>query len=116
MNAYSKVLEAANSFPADTPAGAMGRVAAMIARESEGAAEIIAGDIANPDMSFDKCFDALAGHAKAHAQNGRWSCACVEFDIGNPIIGVVLDFYKIPRELFAPGAASPGPADLLDLL
>ena len=71
----------------------MGEVVLMIAQADEHAAEVIAADLDNPEMSFDKCFDALYEHAKKHQKGGFWGCMCNRFDPENPVIQVVADFY-----------------------
>lgn len=105
----------------------MGEVVLMIAQADEHAAEVIAADLDNPEMSFDKCFDALYEHAKKHQKGDFWGCMCNRFDPENPVIQVVADFYKVPLDGVQPAAetmetetqaltAEPEELDLMDLL
>lgn len=67
-----KIREAVQA--AEGNARQMGEVVLMIAQADEHAAEVIAADLDNPEMSFDKCFDALYEHAKKHQKNNSWCC------------------------------------------
>ena len=73
----------------------MGEVVLMIAQADEHAAEVIAADLDNPEMSLQKCFDALYEYAKKHQKNGFWGCVCNRFDPENPVIQFAADFYKV---------------------
>lgn len=73
----------------------MGEVVLMIAQADEHAAEVIAADLDNPEMSFDKCFNALYEYAKKNQKNNSWCCVCNRFEPDNPVIQVVAEFYKI---------------------
>ena len=73
----------------------MGEVVLMIAEADKHAAEIIAADLDNPEMSLQKCFDALREYASKHQQGGFWGCMCNRYDPDNPIIKVAADFYKV---------------------
>lgn len=124
----NKIREKVMAEPPESGARQIGEVALMIAGASEQAAEIIAADLDNPDMGLGKCFDALREHASKHKKGGFWGCMCNQFEQANPVIQVVCDFYKIPKEAFAEqkpkrmGLASAATAegaggiDLLDLL
>lgn len=105
----------------------MGEVVLMIAQADEHAAEVIAADLDNPEMSFDKCFAALRTYAQKHQQGGFWGCMCNRFDPENPVIQVAADFYKVPLDGVQPAAetkepetqaltAEPEELDLMDLL
>lgn len=105
----------------------MGEVVLMIAQADEHAAEVIAADLDNPEMSFDKCFAALRTYAQKHQQGGFWGCMCNRFDPENPVIQVVADFYKVPLDGVQPAAepmetetqaltAEPEELDLMNLL
>lgn len=78
----------------------IGEVVLMIAEADRHAAEVIAADLDNPEMSFDKCFGALYEYAKKHQKNNSWSCGGYDIDLDNPAIKVICDFYKIPAEAF----------------
>ena len=58
----------------------MGEVVLMIAQADEHAAEVIAADLDNPEMSLQKCFDALRAYARKHQQGGFWGCMCNSYD------------------------------------
>ena len=73
----------------------MGEVVLMIAQADERAAEVIAADLDNPEMSLQKCFDALYAYAKTHQKGGFWGCMCNSYDPENPVIKVAADFYKV---------------------
>lgn len=109
----------------------MGEVVLMIAQADEHAAAVIAADLDNPEMSLQKCFDALYEYAKKHQKNNSWCCVCNRFEPDNPVIQVVAEFYKISLdsqaigsteqtgENGAPRSAHPtesGDLDLMDLL
>lgn len=105
----------------------MGEVVLMIARADEHAAEVIAADLDNPEMSLQKCFDALYEYAKKHQKNNSWCCVCNRFEPDNPVIQVVAEFYKVPLDGVQPAAetkepetqaltAEPEELDLMDLL
>lgn len=105
----------------------MGEVVLMIAQENPHAAEVIATDLDNPEMSFSKCFSALYEYAKKHQKNYSWCCVCNRFAPENPVIQVVADFYKVPLDGVQPAAepmetetqaltAEPEELDLMNLL
>lgn len=120
-----KIREAVHA--AEGNARQMGEVVLMIAQADEHAAEVIAADLDNPEMSFDKCFRALYEYAKKHQKNYSWCCVCNRFEPDNPVIQVVADFYKVPLDGVQPAAepmetetqaltAEPEELDLMDLL
>lgn len=73
----------------------IGEVVLMIAEADRHAAEVIAADLDNPKMSFDKCFGALYEYAEKHQKNNSWCCVCNRFEPDNPVIQVVAEFYKV---------------------
>lgn len=79
---------------ADGNARQIGEVVLMIAKADGHAAEVIAADLDNPEMSFDKCFGALYEYAKKHQKNNSWCCVCNRFEPDDPVIQVVAEFYK----------------------
>lgn len=120
-----KIREAVQA--AEGNARQMGEVVLMIAQADVHAAEVIAADLDNPEMSFDKCFSALYEYAKKHQKNDSWCCVCNRFDPENPVIQVVADFYKVPLDGVQPAAepmetepqaltAEPEELDLMNLL
>ena len=120
-----KIREAVQA--AEGNARQMGEVVLMIAEHDAHAAEVIAADLDNPEMSFDKCFSALYEYAKKHQKNYSWCCVCNRFDPENPVIQVVADFYKVPLDGVQPAAepmetepqaltAEPEELDLMNLL
>ncbi len=123
MNAVNKIKEIVDKEERDG-ARQIGTVVLMVAEKSDKAAELILEDLKSPNMSLLNCFEALKKYAKANAKDGFWGCMCNSFNKDNPIIKVVMDFYKIPKEWFEnenprrlgtpPGTA--GSVDLLDLI
>lgn len=120
-----KIREAVQA--AEGNARQMGEVVLMIAQADVHAAEVIAADLDNPEMSFDKCFSALYEYAKKHQKNYSWCCVCNRFAPENPVIQVVADFYKVPLDGVQPAAepmetetqaltAEPEELDLMNLL
>lgn len=100
----------------------IGEVALMIAEADRHAAEVIAADLDNPEMSFDKCFGALYEYAKKHQKNNSWCCVCNRFEPDNPVIQIVAEFYKVnlseapePQTLGTEKQDAPQ-ADELDLM
>ena len=83
----------------------IGEVVLMIAEADRHAAEVIAADLDNPEMSFDKCFAALRAYAQKHQKGGFWGCMCNSFDPENPVIKVAADFYKV--DLSAAASETP---------
>lgn len=92
---------------ADWQARSIGGVCLQIAEHVPGAAEIIAADLDNPAMGLDKCFEALKKYASEHQKGGFWGCDCHYWDVENPVIRVVADFYKIPLDSQAIGDGAP---------
>lgn len=88
-----KIREAVQA--AEGNARQMGEVVLMIAEHDAHAAEVIAADLDNPEMSFDKCFAALRAYAQKHQKGGFWGCMCNSYDPENPVIKVAADFYKV---------------------
>lgn len=88
-----KIREAVQA--AEGNARQMGEVVLMIAQADVHAAEVIAADLDNPEMSFDKCFAALRAYAQKHQKGGFWGCMCNSYDPENPVIKVAADFYKV---------------------
>ncbi len=86
----------------------IGEVVLMIAEADERAAEVIAADLDNPEMSFDKCFEALRKYAKEHQKGGFWGCVCNSYDPENPVIKVVADFYGLALSQSAPKSQAIG--------
>ena len=73
----------------------IGEVVLMIAEADRHAAEVIAADLDNPEMSFDKCFAALYEYAKKHQKNNSWCCVCNSYEPDDPVIQFVAEFYKV---------------------
>ena len=90
---------------ADGNARQICEVVLMIAEHDAHAAEVIAADLDNPEMSFDKCFAALRAYAQKHQKGGFWGCMCNSFDPENPVIKVAADFYKV--DLSAAASETP---------
>lgn len=130
MDNMKKIRQKVQAEKPDSGARQIGEVVLLIAASSGQAAEIIAADLDNESMSLAKCFDALRDYARKHQNGGFWGCMCNKFEQGNPVIQVVSDFYKLPKEAFADmdaeeqkpkrlgiaAAEGAGGIDLLDLL
>ena len=124
MEAMNKIQEKVQAEKPESGAHQIGEVVLMIAAASDQAAQIIAADLDNEDMSLDKCFAALRDYARKHQSRGFWGCMVGSFDKANPVVQVICDFYKIPAEAFADkpetqalGQPQGAPVvDLLDLL
>lgn len=117
----NKIREKVMAEPPESGARQIGEVVLMIAGASEQAAAIIAADLDNPDMGLDKCFNALREYASKHQKGGFWGCMCSRFDRGNPVIQVVCEFFRVPKEAFeeplkAQALGTAQAVDLLDLL
>lgn len=97
-----KIREAVQA--AEGNARRMGEVVLMIAQADEHAAEVIAADLDNPEMSLQKCFDELYEYAKKHQKNGFWGCVCNRFEPDNPVIQFAADFYKVKLDGVQPAA------------
>lgn len=100
MNNMEKIRQKVQAEKPESGARQIGEVVLMIAAASEQAAEIIAADLDNESMSLGKCFEALRDYAKKHQKGGFWSGMCNSLDMENPVIQVVCDFYKLPKEAF----------------
>ncbi len=117
MDILEKTMETANDC-----ARTIGEILREIGRISPQATQLIEEDLANPEMSLDKCADALTEYARKHQKISCWSCAVFGIDPKNEAVKVILDFYKIPDDWLTGGAApepakaSGGKIDLLDLL
>lgn len=125
MNNMEKIRQKVQAEKPESGARQIGEVVLLIAAASEQAAEIIAADLDNESMSIAKCFEALRDYARKHQSGGFWGCMCNSFDAENPVIQVVCDFYKVPKEAFekqnpkrlgANETEGAGGIDLLDLL
>ena len=73
----------------------IGEFVLMIAEHDAHAAEVIAADLDNPEMSFDKCFAALYEYAKKHQKNNSWCYVCNSYEPDDPVIQFVAEFYKV---------------------
>ncbi len=128
MNNMEKIRQKVQEARPESGARQIGEVVLMIAAASEQAAEIIAADLENESMSLAKCYEALCDYAKKHQKGGFCGYMCNSLDMANPVIQVVSDFYKLPKEVFdeqkpkclgeTSEAATEGAGniDLLDLL
>lgn len=116
-----KVRENVEAEQAGSGARQIGEIVLAVCEASAQAAELVAQDLEQPDMSLGKCFSALHDFARKNQKGGMWCCGGVGIDPENPAIQVILDFYKIPAEWIGGQTAKPqalgaAPVDLLDLL
>ena len=79
-------------------ARAVGGVALLIAEYVPGAADIIAADLENANMSLDAAYKALEDYARKHAEKYCFACPVVGFDPENEVICCIADFYKVPLD------------------
>lgn len=101
MNNMEKIRQKVQAEKPESGARQIGEVVLMIAAASEQAAEIIAADLENESMSLGKCYKVLRCYAEKHQKGGFCGYMCNSFDMANPVIQVVSDFYKLPKEAFA---------------
>ena len=87
---------------------ALGEVLREIGRVSEQARTLIEQDLANPEMSLNKCGEALYEYAKKNQSGSAWACGVFGIDPDNEVVRFLLDFYKIPPE-WIKGDASEAP-------
>lgn len=125
MTAIEKIRAAVEAEKRGSGAQQIGLVVLELAKSCPRAAELIAQDLDQKEMSLEKCFAALKAYAKAHQQGGFWGCMCNTIEADNPVVQVICEFYKIPAEwLGDPAPAEPekpkrlgsAPVDLFDLL
>ena len=102
---------------------ALGEVLREIGRVSEQARTLIEQDLANPEMSLNKCGEALYKYARAHKSGNSWACGVFGLDPDNEVVRFLLDFYKIPPEWIKGGAAEApepvqedAPGGMIDLM
>ena len=77
---------------------AVGGVALLIAEHVPGAADIIAADLENANMSLGAAYKALEDYARKHAEKYCFACPVVGFDPENEVIRCIADFYKVPLD------------------
>ncbi len=77
----------------------VGQIILAIYGISSQAKEIIEQDLTVEDMSISKCFKKIEDYAKANKNGNCFSSAVFGIDAENPIIKIILDFYKVPSEL-----------------
>ena len=94
----------------------MGEVVLMIAEHDAHAAEVIAADLDNPEMSLQKCFDALRAYARKHQRGGFWGCMCNSYDPENPVIKVDLGAAASETPETQPLGRGSDDLDLMSLL
>lgn len=102
---------------------AIGQILLEIGRRSEAAAQMIEQDLENEAMSLEACGKALYDYAKKNQKGGSWACAVFGLEPQNPVIQIVLDFYKIPSAWVfeqqpdaAPVTAPAHPEGVIDLM
>lgn len=83
---------------AEGAAQAVGGVALLIAEYVPGAADIIAADLENANMSLGAAYKALEDYARKHAKKNCFARPVVGFDPENEVIRCVADFYKVPLD------------------
>ena len=96
MTSTDKVRAAMNK--AEDAVQAVGGVALLIAEYVPGAADIIAADLENANMSLGAAYKALEDYARKHAKKYCFACPVVGFDPENEVIRCIADFYKVPLD------------------
>lgn len=122
MDELNKQINAAKAQHVKT----LGEVLREIGKVSEQARTLIEQDLANPEMSLNKCGKALYEYAKKNQSGSAWACGVFGIDPDNEVVRFLLDFYKIPPEWIKGGAAEApepmqedaagGMIDLMELL
>lgn len=79
-------------------ARSVGGVALLIAEHVPGAADLIAADLENANMSLGAAYKALEDYARKHAEKYCFACPVVGFDPENEVICCIADFYKVPLD------------------
>ena len=74
----------------------IGEILLHLGQQNEQIAELIEQDLANREMSIEACGKTLYDYAKKHRKGGSWACAVFGMNSDNPVIKLILDFYKIP--------------------
>lgn len=74
----------------------IGEILLYLGQQNEQIAELIEQDLANREMSIEACGETLYDYAKKHQKGGSWACAVFGMNPDNPVIKLILDFYKIP--------------------
>lgn len=74
----------------------IGEILLYLGQQNEQIAELIEQDLANREMSIKACGKALHDYAQKHQKGGSWTCAVFGMNPENPVIKLVLDFYKVP--------------------
>lgn len=96
MTSTDKIRAAMNK--AEGAVQAVGGVALLIAEYVPGAADIIAADLENANMSLGAAYKALEDYARKHAKKYCFACPVVGFDPENEVIRCIADFYKVPLD------------------
>lgn len=96
MTSTDKIRAAMNK--AEGAVQAVGGVALLIAEHVPGAADIIAADLENANMSLGAAYKALEDYARKHAEKYCFACPVVGFDPENEVIRCIADFYKVPLD------------------
>ena len=73
----------------------IGEILLHLGQQNEQIAELIEQDLANREMSIEACGKTLYDYAKKHQKGGSWACAVFGMNSDNPVIKLILDFYKI---------------------
>lgn len=96
MTSTDKIRAAMNK--AEGAVQAVGGVALLIAEYVPGAADIIAADLENEDMSLGAAYKTLEDYARKHAEKYCFAYPVVGFDPENEVICCIADFYKVPLD------------------
>lgn len=120
MNAIEMIHKQMDGKPSGSLENSIGGILIEICKKSLKAEELLAQDLTVAELSLTACGKAIYKYAEKHHKGNSWSCPVFELSIENPVIKVILDFYKIPPEwLGAPASApkaTPKVRNLLDFI
>ena len=93
----------------NTAAYMVGEQLKDIIRGNEQAAELVIGDLENPDMSIEKCERKIKAYADEQKKKGNSNCVCVPPNVAE---GIIRKFYGIAEA----AAEKSGTVSLMDLM
>lgn len=77
----------------------VGHILLAIYEISPQAQEIIEHDLTIEEMNIQACFKKIEAYARVNKSGNCFSSAVFGIDVNNPIIKIILDFYKTPSEM-----------------
>lgn len=107
MNAIELIRKQMNGKPCGSLENGVGGILIEICKKSIKAEELLAQDLSASKTSLTDCGKAIYKYAEKHKDGKCFGCAIFEINPENPIIKVILDFYKIPTEWLSNAASEP---------